>query len=65
MSISVIIPTLNAEKELPGLLKALREQSLPADEILVVDSESTDRTVSVAAVTRSPSSLKETFLFPS
>ena len=36
MSISVIIPTLNAEKELPVLLKALREQTLPADEILVV-----------------------------
>ena len=51
MSISVIIPTLNAEKELPGLLKALREQSLRADEILVVDSESTDRTVSVAEET--------------
>ena len=51
MSISVIIPTLNAEKELPALLEALREQSLRADEILVVDSESTDRTVSVAEET--------------
>ena len=36
MSISVIIPTLNAEKELPALLEALRNQSLRADEILVV-----------------------------
>ena len=51
MSISVIIPTLNAEKELPVLLKALREQTLPADEILVVDSESADRTASVAEET--------------
>ena len=51
MSISVIIPTLNAERELPVLLKALREQTLPADEILVVDSESADRTASVAEET--------------
>lgn len=51
VSISVIIPTLNAEKELPALLKMLRDQTLPADEILVVDSESADRTVSAAEET--------------
>ena len=48
MSISVIIPVLNAEKELPGLLKALREQTVVPDEILVVDSESEDRTREIA-----------------
>ncbi len=48
MSISVIIPALNAEKELPGLLRALKEQTVPADEIIVVDSESDDRTAEIA-----------------
>ena len=48
MRISVIIPALNAEKELPGLLKALSEQTLQADEILVTDSESEDRTRQIA-----------------
>ena len=51
MSISVIIPTLNAEADLPGLLRALSAQTLPADEILVADSESADRTVSAALET--------------
>lgn len=48
MSISVIIPTLNAEKDLAEQLKALSRQTVLADEILVVDSESSDRTVSIA-----------------
>ncbi len=47
MSISVIIPTLNAEKELRGLLEVLHKQNLGADEIIVVDSESTDKTVEI------------------
>lgn len=48
MKISVIIPALNAEKDLPGLLKALSEQTVRADEIIVTDSESTDRTRQIA-----------------
>lgn len=48
MKISVIIPVLNAEKDLPGLLKALSEQTLQADEIIVTDSESSDRTRQIA-----------------
>ena len=48
MKVSVIIPALNAEKDLPGLLKALSEQTLRADEILVTDSESEDRTRQIA-----------------
>ena len=66
MSISVIIPTLNAEKELPGLLEKIKAQRLApmgtdpngalhhggqsplVPEIIVVDSESTDRTVAIA-----------------
>ena len=48
MSISVIIPTLNAEKDLPSLLRALQVQTLQPEEILVVDSESADGTVRIA-----------------
>ena len=48
MKISVIIPALNAEKDLPGLLKALSEQTIQADEIIVTDSESSDRTRQIA-----------------
>lgn len=45
--ISVIIPTLNAEKELSHLLSALHNQSRKIDEIIVVDSASTDETVKI------------------
>ncbi len=51
MNVSVIIPALNAEKELPALLHALSEQTLQAEEILVTDSESADRTVQIAEAT--------------
>ncbi len=46
--VSVIIPTRNGSRTLRELLAALRIQSVAADEILVVDSQSTDDTVSVA-----------------
>ena len=49
--ISVIIPAYNEEKYLPNTLKALKtalgNSDLPV-EILVVDNNSTDRTVEVA-----------------
>ena len=66
VSISVIIPTLNAERELPELLEKIKAQRLEpmgtdpigtlpncvqtpmVSEIIVVDSESTDRTVAIA-----------------
>jgi len=48
MKVSVIIPTYNAERWLAGQLEALLRQTAEA-EILVVDSGSTDRTVSIAA----------------
>ena len=48
MTVSVILPVLNAEKELPAVLQALREQTLQPDEILVVDSSSDDRTAEIA-----------------
>ena len=48
MSISIIIPTLNAEKELPELFTALAKQRLSPDELIVADSESSDRTATIA-----------------
>ena len=45
--ISVIIPTLNAGKEIGSLLNSLQGQTLPIQEIIVVDSSSTDNTVEI------------------
>ena len=47
LTVSVIIPTLNAEKELPVLLRSLEVQSYPITEIIIVDSSSDDQTVSI------------------
>ena len=48
--VSVVIPTLNAEKYLAECLAALRDQDYPAElvEILLVDAGSTDRTLELA-----------------
>ncbi|RLG11822.1 glycosyltransferase family 2 protein [Candidatus Pacearchaeota archaeon] len=48
MKVSVIIPTLNAEKFIGNLLKNLiKVQTLKPDEIIVVDSSSTDNTLKI------------------
>lgn len=47
-TLSMVLPTLNGERELPALLDCLAGQTCPADEILVVDSASDDRTSEVA-----------------
>ncbi|GMV36588.1 MAG: hypothetical protein AMXMBFR61_10960 [Fimbriimonadales bacterium] len=49
MNISVVIPTLNEEMRIAALLLALRRQTLPPKEILVVDAGSGDSTVRIAA----------------
>jgi glycosyltransferase involved in cell wall biosynthesis len=46
MKVSVIIPALNEEDSLPGLLAAIPEEAV--NEIIVVDNGSTDRTAAVA-----------------
>jgi glycosyltransferase involved in cell wall biosynthesis len=45
---SVVIPTLNEERRLGGLLSDLAAQTRLPDEVLVVDAGSTDGTVEVA-----------------
>lgn len=47
-SVSVVIPTLNAGDQLRELLRLIENQSLRPIEVVVVDSESDDETVSVA-----------------
>jgi rhamnosyltransferase len=46
--VSVIIPTLNAESQLPRIIERLRSQSLSAVEIYVIDSSSDDQTTEIA-----------------
>ena len=46
--VSVIIPTLNAGMELAVLLHAIFEQSVKPDEVIIIDSESTDNTLEIA-----------------
>ncbi len=48
MSISVIIPTLNAEKYIFSLLSSLWAQNRPPSDILVIDSSSNDNTRNIA-----------------
>jgi len=45
MKVSVVIPTLNEEKNLPKVLKEIKNR---VDEIIVVDGHSKDKTVKVA-----------------
>jgi len=47
MTISVIIPTYNAEKYLPTLLEKLKQQTL-SFELIIIDSSSEDDTVKIA-----------------
>ncbi len=49
MSISVIIPAYNRAALLPATLDAVLAQTLPPDEVIVVDDGSTDATAAVAA----------------
>ncbi|MCD6402749.1 MAG: glycosyltransferase [Candidatus Aenigmarchaeota archaeon] len=46
--ISVIVPTLNEEKYIGKCLESIKKQTLKDFEIIVVDGESTDRTVEIA-----------------
>jgi glycosyltransferase involved in cell wall biosynthesis len=47
-SVSVVIPAFNAERTIGAVLTALRNQSAPPEEVIVVDDGSTDDTAAVA-----------------
>jgi rhamnosyltransferase len=47
--VAVVIPTCNAEKDWPRLNKALRQQGFPPCQVLIIDSDSEDGTVDLAA----------------
>lgn len=49
MKTSIIIPTLNAEKEIASLVNMLKIQTVKPDEIIIVDSESDDNTPEIVA----------------
>lgn len=46
--VSVIIPTLNEENHIPNLLTDLKKQTYSPFEILLIDAESTDKTVKIS-----------------
>ena len=45
MSVSVVIPNYNGEKYLKACMESLMEQSLKADEIIIVDNASKDKSI--------------------
>src|SRR5690606_16650071 len=63
LTLTVIVPAHNEEEGLPATLESLLRQTVPADQIIVVDDGSIDRTSQVAAaypgvtVLRPPSNL--------
>ncbi len=48
MKISIVIPVYNEEDTLRACLEAIANQDLKADEVIVVDNNSTDKTVEIA-----------------
>jgi len=48
MNLSIIIPSLNSEKEIEGCLSSLKPQLAPQDEIIVIDGASSDETLKIA-----------------
>ena len=48
--LSIVIPTFNEEKYLPGLLRCLQEQTFKDYELIVADNDSSDATRSIAVM---------------
>lgn len=51
MKISVVIPVYNEAEVIEACLQSLKNQTRPADEIIIVDNNSTDTTAAIAAAT--------------
>ena len=47
-SISIVVPAYNEERFLPACLEAIAQQTIMPDEVIVVDNNSTDRSVEIA-----------------
>ena len=48
MTVSVILPAYNEEKYIEKCIQSILNQSIPAEEVIVVDNNSTDKTVEIA-----------------
>jgi glycosyltransferase involved in cell wall biosynthesis len=48
MKISVVVPAYNEEEYIEACLRSILQQTEPADEIIIVDNNSTDRTGDIA-----------------
>src|SRR5437868_10767389 len=48
LTLSIVIPAYNEENYLKACLDSVAKQSLKPDEVIVVDNNSTDRTVEIA-----------------
>ncbi|MDD5145152.1 MAG: glycosyltransferase [Candidatus Pacebacteria bacterium] len=46
--LSIIVPSLNEEKYLPGLLRSIKRQSFKDFEIIIADADSKDKTIEIA-----------------
>lgn len=48
MKVSIIVPAYNEEKYIAACIESLLDQEVPADEILIINNNSTDDTVAIA-----------------
>jgi glycosyltransferase involved in cell wall biosynthesis len=49
MTVSIVIPVFNEEQHLRACLTSVRDQSEPADEVIVVDNNSSDSSLEIAS----------------
>lgn len=49
ITLTLVIPVYNEERHIKGCLDAIAAQSVPADEVIVVDNNCTDKTIELAA----------------